>query len=77
MYKLLVKARTNRLKGIIHKCICDNQPTFVPQHSILDNAMIAIEVFHHIKIRNHNIDKNVALKLDISKIYDHIDLTVS
>jgi hypothetical protein len=51
----------------------DNQPVFVLGRSILDNAMISIEVIHHMKINKHMIDKNVALKHDISKAYDGID----
>ena len=35
--------------------------------------MIAIEVIHHMKISKKVRDKNVALKLDISKAYDRID----
>lgn len=56
------------LKVIIHKCIYDNQ-----WHSIFDNAMIVVEVVQHMKISKHKRDKNVMLKLDISKAYDHID----
>jgi len=35
--------------------------------------MIAIEVVQHMKVSRHSKDKNVALKLDISKAYDRID----
>lgn len=73
LYKLVAKVLANRLKSILHKCISDNQSTFVPGRSILDNAMIAIEVVHYMKISRRSRDKNVALKLDISKAYDRID----
>jgi len=65
LYKLVAKVLANRLKKNMHTCISENQSAFVPERSILDNAMIAIEVVHHMKVR----DKNVALKLDISKAY--------
>lgn len=69
----MAKVLANRLKSILHKCISDNQSTFVPGRSILDNAVIAIEVVHYMKISRRSRDKNVALKLDISKAYDRID----
>jgi len=73
LYKLIAKVLANRLKNVLHKCVSDNQSAFVPGRSILDNAMIAIEVIHHMKISKGVRDKNVALKLDISKAYDRID----
>jgi len=68
LYKLVAKVLAIRLKSVLHRCISDNQSTFVPRRSILDNAMIAIEVFRHMKAIKHIKDKNVAL----SKAYDYI-----
>jgi len=73
LYKLVAKVLANRLKKILHKCISEIQSAFVPGRSILNNAMIAIEVVHHMKVGKRVRDKNVALKLDISKAYDTID----
>jgi len=73
LYKLVAKVLANRLKKILHKCISESQSAFVPECSILDNAMISIEVVHHMKVGKRVRDKNVALKLDISKAYDRID----
>jgi len=75
LYKLVSKILASRLKLVLHKCISANQSAFVYERSILDNAMIAIEVVHHMKISMRRRDKNVALKLDISKAYDQIDWT--
>lgn len=50
LYKLVAKILANRLKKILHKCISESQSAFVPERSILDNAMIAIEVVHHMKV---------------------------
>jgi len=69
----VAKVLANRLKKIRHKCISESQSSFVPERSILDNAMIAIEVVHHMKVGKRVRDKNVALKLDISKAYHRID----
>jgi len=58
---------------VLSQCIFDNQSTFVPGRSILDNAMVAIEVVHFMKTKTRGNDRCVALKLDISKAYDHMD----
>ena len=73
IYKLVAKVLANRLKKILHKCISENQFAFVRERSILVNAMIAIEVVHHMKVSKKVREKNVALKLDINKAYDGID----
>ena len=72
LYKLVSKVLAKRLKLILHKCISDNQSTFVPDKSILDNAMVAIEILHLTKTKTKGNDKFVALKLDINKAYDGI-----
>jgi hypothetical protein len=53
--KLVAKVMANRLKSVLHKCISDNQPTYVLRRLILDNAMISIEVIHHMKINKRMI----------------------
>jgi len=58
---------------VLPKCISDNQSDFVPGRSILDNAMVAIEVLHFMKAKTRGEDRYVALKLDISKAYDCMD----
>jgi len=61
------------LKNVLSQCIFDNQSTFVPGRSIMDNAMVAIEVLHFMKAKTCGEDRYVAFKLDISKAYDHVD----
>jgi hypothetical protein len=56
LYKLISKVLANKLKIILHKCISDNQPAFVPNRSILDNAMVAIEVIHFVKTKTKGND---------------------
>ncbi|XP_058756815.1 uncharacterized protein LOC131630038 [Vicia villosa] len=73
LYKVIAKVLANRLKRVLDKCISDNQSTFVPGRSILDNAMAAIEVVHHMKAKTRGKAGDIALKLDISKAYDRID----
>lgn len=40
------------------------------ERSILHNAMIAMEVVHHMKCKARGRVGDVALKIDISKAYD-------
>lgn len=73
LYKIIAKVLANRLKQVLLHCISDNQSAFVPGRSILDNAMVAIEVLHFMKAKTRGDDRYVALKLDISKAYDRMD----
>jgi hypothetical protein len=73
LYKLLSKVLANRLKKILHKCIADSQSTFVPGRSILDNALVVMELVHYMKTKTKGNEKSVALKLYISKEYDRND----
>lgn len=51
LYKILSKFLTNRLKKDNGKCISADQSTFIHGHSILDNALIANEILHHMKCK--------------------------
>lgn len=73
VYKVLSKVLANRLKLILGKCISENQYAFVPGHSILDNALAAIELVHFMKSKTKGKVGEVALKLNISKAYDRLD----
>jgi len=72
LYKLISNVLANRLKAVLSQCISDNQSAFVPSRSILDNAIISIEVIHFMKTKTRGNDMYVSLKLDISKAYDII-----
>ena len=73
LYKIISKVLANRLKIVLPNCISNTQSAFVLRRSILDNAMVAIEVLHFMKAKTRGEDKYVALKLDISKAYDRMD----
>ncbi|MCI62951.1 RNA-directed DNA polymerase (Reverse transcriptase), partial [Trifolium medium] len=51
LYKVVAKVLANRLKGVLNKCISENQSVFVPGRSILDNVMAAIELVHYMKAK--------------------------
>lgn len=73
LYKIVSKVLANRLKSKLSKCIYENQSAFVPGRSILDNALVAIEIVHFMQCKKKAAEGEVALKLDISKAYDIID----
>lgn len=51
----------------------ENQVAFVPGRSINDNVLVAFELIHNMKKTNRGREGDIALKLDISKVYDRVD----
>jgi hypothetical protein len=72
LYKIIAKVLANRLKEVLPKCVSHHQSAFVPDRSILDNAMVAIEIVHYMRTKTKGKTGCVALKLDISKAYDRM-----
>jgi hypothetical protein len=73
LYKIVSKLLANRLKGCLAKCVSEEQSAFQEGRSILDNALIAIEVVHALKRKTRGRKGSLALKIDISKAYDRVD----
>ncbi|MCH80176.1 hypothetical protein A2U01_0000939, partial [Trifolium medium] len=73
LYKIVSKLLANRLKMCLDKCISEEQSAFVEGRSILDNALIAMEIIHALKRRTRGMKGELALKIDISKAYDKVD----
>ncbi|XP_045802334.1 uncharacterized protein LOC123895912 [Trifolium pratense] len=67
------KEGTSRLKSYLDKCVSEEQSAFIEGRSILDNALIAIEVILALKRRTRGWKGELALKIDISKAYDKVD----
>lgn len=40
----------------------------------MDNVLIAFDIIHHIRSKSRGKQGEVALKIDISKAFDHVDL---
>ncbi|PNY01974.1 ribonuclease H [Trifolium pratense] len=70
---MISKVLVNRLKRCLDKCVSQEQSAFVEGRSILDNALIAIEVIHALKRKTKGRRGEFALKIDISKAYDKVD----
>ena len=72
-YKIIAKVIANHLKVVLDDIISPNQSAFVPSRMIFDNAMIAYETIHTMKMKNSSKHGNMALKLDMSKAYDRVE----
>lgn len=73
MYKVIAKVLANRLRSILPGIITDNQSAFVPGRNIADNVLVTFEILHHMKRMRRGAEREVALKLDVSKAYDRVD----
>jgi hypothetical protein len=73
LYKVVSKLLANRLKGVLNKFISEEQSAFVEGRSIIDNALIAIEIIHCLKRRTKGTKGELALKIDFSKAYDKVE----
>jgi hypothetical protein len=73
LYKMVSKLLANRLKLFLDKYISEEQSAFVEGRSIIDNALIAIEIIHMLKRKSRGTKGELALKIDISKAYDRVE----
>lgn len=61
------------MSAILGDCINEAQRAFILRRHILDNVLIAYEVLHSMKMKKNGKKGNFALKLDMSKAYDHVE----
>ena len=72
-YKIISKILVMRLKRHLTNIIAENQTAFVPGRIISDNNIIAHEVYHSLKVRKRQSKSYMALKTDITKVYDRLE----
>jgi hypothetical protein len=72
IYKVITKTIANRLKAILPGVISQNQSAFIKDRLIIDNTLVACEVFHYF---NHTSSKKgyVGIKTDMAKAYDRVE----
>ena len=70
LYKWLAKVVAKRLKLVVGKVVSKAQNAFEEGRQILDAALVANEVIDSILKSN---ERAVMCKLDIEKVYDHVD----
>ena len=72
-YKLASKVVANRMKVVLKDIVCENQSAFVSERLITDNVLGAHELMNHINKKRQGKDGEMALKLDMSKVYDRVE----
>lgn len=72
-FKIISKAMTIRLQGVLPSLICDSQLSFVASKKIFDSAIVAYETFNVIKNKRSRKIGQMALKLDMSKSYNGLE----
>jgi hypothetical protein len=53
--------------------VSESQSAFVPGRLITDNILVAFEILHHMHHQKKGKFGSLALKLDMSKAYDHVE----
>lgn len=71
--KIITKVMANRMKGMLHMVVSENQSSFISGRLISDNVLISYEVMHYLKRKKRGKEGYMALKLDMSKAYDRIE----
>jgi hypothetical protein len=73
IYKLVAKVLTIRMKKVLPLIISPNQSAFVSGRLITDNVVVAFKALHTMDTRLKGRKGYMALKLDMSKAYDHVE----
>ena len=72
-YKIISKVLANWLKRILADVINKAQSAFVLGRQITDNVLVVFETMHCINGKRKGKEALMALKLDMSKVYDRVE----
>ena len=73
IYKIIAKVLANKLKQVLPHIISPTQSAFVPGRLITNNVLVAYEALHMMHGRKKGKNGTLAMKLDISKVYDRVE----
>ena len=73
LYKPVSKVLANKLKKVLPHIISESQSTFQSNKAISDNILVAFKTLHHMKMNKTGKVEHMALKLDMSKVYDRLE----
>ena len=73
LYKLVSKVLANRLKKVLPQIISKSQSAFQSDKAISNNILVAFETLCHMKMKKTRKIGHMALKLDMSKVYDRLE----
>lgn len=71
--KIISRTLANRIKPFLSKCIYKEQSTFIENCFITNNLVIASKLIHHIRCKTQGKACEIALKIDINKVFDRVD----
>jgi len=72
-YKIIAKIVTRRLKPLLPQLISKTQSAFVAGRAITDNVLITHETLHFLRTSEAKKYCSMAVKTDMSKVYDRIE----
>lgn len=73
LYKLIAK----HFHKVLDVCIDLAQSAFVPRRLISDNVLLAYEMLHMFGKKRGGRKGQMTLKIDMSKAYDRVELSMS
>ena len=73
IYKIISKVLANRLKQILPQVISFSQSAFILGRPITNNVLVAYETLHAMHCKKSGKKGSLALKLDVSKVYDCVE----
>lgn len=73
IFKIISKVLANKMKKIMGTIISNCQSAFVPERVITDNILISFEILHYMKTKRRGNTSHMAIKFDMSKVYDRVE----
>ena len=73
IYKIMSKVLANRLKQVLPYIVLPTQSAFVSGRLMTYNVLVAYEILHTMHAKKKGKKRTLALKLDISKVYDLVE----